>query len=65
MNDNIYSTISCNSIAFAHFSNLHKLGTKRDTSKELVMNSIDIRSISRLDGMLFCRISLHSQVREV
>jgi len=47
------------------FSSFHNLGTKRDTTKEHEMNSIDIGSICRLNRMLFCRISSRFQVKEV
>ena len=46
------------------FSNSHNLGTKRDTTKEPQINSIDICSIC-LHRMRFCRISSRFQEREV
>ena len=52
-------TISGKDIAPSHFSNLHSLGTKRDTTKEYVC------SIYRPNSVIFCRISFRFQVREV
>jgi len=40
-------------IARGYFSNLHNLGTKRNITNDQEMNSVDISSIYRLDGMLF------------